>query len=898
MYVLFLLLVAGFSPVFAQTLTFSCATGDQTSQCNALNANAVSCQDDDACILCYNQCTLVPTPPPAGTECANISCIQGLCGGYALYQNVSEYNISCNDVYSDEYCEYCGACLGQFGENNASGNGTDSGGLDSVCDSDYVHLFCRLLPYGFLECGSAYGFNACMKCTSLDNNEDDIQQLCPALALDDATPEQLDLFCASMDICEGLARGPDCVNTDQEFDCKYCDYIDENMDKGLCVTEAPPIDCNSQNALACRLINGYNLTCEQQLYHPDTCLGCDQFSGCDAISIGAIEANQTEILCNGGLASNCSSVLFSSNCTFEFSAQVCDYCKLTNPICLYMNSNGSMTECNFSSNAILSCLINVTYFPCRAFYDSDYCSDCETVLNMCNADAGSGFPAELCDNNDFIRTCSVIASLPAEECNQNISSFQCEICQAVNKTCPPVNGTALDYLCSNEVICLCRAIISPDGICFEYASENECNFCKASAYFCSSGIDSSYYCLFNKSHCEGVYDSLTEDGYCNSSYSSLQCAYCFSITDGNGNEASNDSESSVGSGSYQCLAEVSLFCSGILLNSSCNIVYGEDCSFCENYLADCSEILTNQSLCFSSYYMLACSNIPLGPACDRVEHGFLCNFCTNFVENCTSEICSDEALVASCQDILTKGSTPSFEYEALDSLKCLPCSMVFRLCPNIIIITSSTFTVSIAQSASSRFLSSYRVTTSMMPEVSSLSSDHMTSFYTIGTSTSSNIVGINSTYSVLPTTSISSFKLDTTSSTPNIVFTSSAPSSTAVNYTSLSMTTAATSTVTAAATSFTSATTTTGSSIIASSPVVASSSTISANSAMTTTTVTESSIHTTSVASTPSTSSTSTTPSTHTRPSETPTLPVSQFYIIICFTLFLAQQYKNITGAK
>lgn len=892
-----LLLPLFFASLSAQTLTFSCATQDETDQCNALNANAVSCQDDDVCIQCSFRCALVATLPPAGTECANTSCIQGLCSGYVLYQNISEYGYSCNDVYNDEYCEYCGACLGEFGGSNTSGNGTD-GGVNSTCDSDYMHLFCRLLPYDFVTCGSNYGFTECLKCTSLDGELEGIQQVCPSLILGDATSEQLDIFCSSMSICDGLIRGPVCVGTDQDLDCKYCDYIDENMDVGLCVTEAPPIECESQNALACRLINSYNLTCGELLYHPDTCLGCEQYSACNPIPANIIEANQTDILCNGGLAENCSSALFSSNCTFAFSVQICDYCKLSDPICLYNgNNNGSMTECNSSPDDVMSCFVNVTYFPCRALYDSDYCAECETVLDACGVDPGSGFPSELCDNSDFIRACSLIANLPTEECNQHVSLFQCQICQAVNTTCPSVTG---DYLCSNEVSCLCTAIVSPDddGFCFEYASDNECAFCKANNYICSNDIDSNYNCIFNKSQCQDIYDSLTENDHCNSSYySTLQCAYCISIAgiDSNGsginsNVSGNNTKPIEGSGSTECVTEITQFCTSILLNSSCNIVkYGEDCSFCENYyLPVCPEVMGNQTFCSSSFNMLACSAIPLGPACDRDEHGFLCNLCTYFVENCTAEICSDEELIVSCQNILIEGSTPSLEYET--ALVCLPCSIVFQLC-NITIVTSVSMT-SILPSASVEGQSSYpgKATTSV-PAISSqkIFSTEFTSVKTVfstsetvGFASSSipELVSINSTSTFLPTTTTLSI-ISTNSTTTTSESTSSSMifnSPTAITTTSTTIS------------SISSASTTIAASPTIVSTVIVISTTNKGISTVSTDATATTSIRTT----TSSTTSTSTTYTSSIRPSETPMLPVSimvVFNFLKCTFILIAQQY-------
>lgn len=1049
----------------AQTITFvDCTSQPMTDSCNALSTtNAISCPSDSDCVACLFQCAIVPTQPPSGTECADSDCIQGICGGYSVYLN-STYG-SCNGIYSDEYCEYCGACLGQFDRGSGFGSG------EELCNSSYASLLCRLLPYDFGLCVITYGYQTCLQCAGT-KNEVSIQQVCPALSVNNITSEEMDLICAASSMCTS-----DCDSS--EFDCVYCNYIQDN---NLCsVTTMPSLNCDIQIALACRFLDSQmNPTCE---YHESTCEECGDYSQCDALTLNEFSLELIGVLCNNEIAEGCNELVTDSDCYTTNLPRKCDYCSITNPICMYDNQ---VATCNATVSTLMECYTDVSFLPCRLLYDSEYCTVCESALESCGIDQiDTSFPTELCYDDEFVGTCNLISAISPSICNDTISPIGCQFCQAVSNLCSASTNnleSAADFICSVNVSNICSMIVSDNGTCYSTASENECNVCRANLYFCprDDGISSSgeedgcesingVYCRliagnltecigkynvvvctqcrpavqhcgslllselsdnqtdilcqdkencqplainsnlcdfdlyeascefcadilqslcpltnntgalctsntaeqcltsysyhpcyatlppasclycetvvevcpqigFNLSFvpdavcddsmhvavCDGIaYDSLcssiygedaceycnnvirkcgslpqnesiseileqacndlaqcqeiivnTNDTTCENTYTLLDCAYCKFLyysdcNGGSGRASSGTSGDGGGSGSgasgsgepSNCSLEFNFYCNIILEDPQCNETYGTDCETCQGYVIQCPDYdeSGNFSFCSSIFNIIICSQIPAGPACDSIDQSSLCAYCNFYTGNCTAEICSNEEFVQSCREILTQGSTPNFNSGSPASQQCLPCSIVFQICPNVFepVTVSPSFSSSLPSLFSSASAKSIDLSTALLTLSSSVSES---TFMTV-----INTFPISSTYSSFPVSSTSSsfessFTFTSTASLESSIVTSSLIETTFI--TSSIMESSLLTSIMESSFKFSSIT----SSLMKASSIVESSTTTN--------------IQTTSrMSTTNSDTSTTRTTTTTIQPTETPTFPVSYNYI-------------------
>ena len=685
----------------AQTLSFNCTDQAMTDVCNALNANAISCQSDAECLACLydDQCTIVPTSPPPGTECANSDCIRGFCGGYSLYLNSSIYGYSCNDIYSEEYCNYCGACLWQLDY----GSGFRSVDEES-CNTNYAYLLCRLLPYHFGQCLITYGYHVCLQCAGV-YGELSIQQVCPALSVNDITSEETDFICAATYVCSNLA--PDC---DDEFNCTYCDYIQDN---GLCsVTTMPPINCNLQIALACRLLESQlqqaDTTCQ---YHNSTCEDCTKYSQCDPLAINEITLEERGILCNNDLAIDCKELVMDSDCYATNLPTTCDFCSITDPICVY--NDPELLPCNASLSIQMECYINITFLPCRLLYDSDYCSNCERSLLNCNiGQLNTSFPQELCSDDEFVGTCNLISAISPSVCNDTISPRGCQFCQFVSdmfcQDSSPYNlESGADFICSDKVLSICNTIVSDDGMCYSDASDNECNVCRARLYFCpeDDGISGSYSgdgCeSFDGVYCRVIAANLTD---CLGKYNVAACTQCRPAVLFCGpllvSDLSNDQVDTLCQQNENCqpLLMGSNLCNFDEYRVSCDIcneilqplcpITNDTDTFCTSYIAEqcltsysyypcytllpyasckyceavvdiCPQIGFNSSfvpdaVCADSVHMAVCDGITNDPSCSTIYGEDACEYCSNVIGKCGSiplNVSINETLQLACRSL-------------------------------------------------------------------------------------------------------------------------------------------------------------------------------------------------------------------------------------------------------
>ena len=642
----FLLLLFTFaltsSKVNSQELPiFRCPSPSMTGSCNEQRNEIFSdsCNSTLAeCTKCYQECETIS--PSYGTRCPSNECTLGLCAAYVSLTRFAPM-LSCIDTYSSDYCSFCENCSSTDG-----GSGGGSGIIDVMCESNYISLFCRLLPYGS-NCTNEFGNTVCSYC-------ENIQALCSSLSPDNLTATQEETLCHNhARLCLLYNTEPFCnLTASNATFCSYCQYTVNNE-----ICPSLP-NCSTDRALTCRLLNSDD-NCDARV-NSDFCLECKtNYSDCGIIE--NFSASQRDVVCESETALSCPYTLTETNCS-SVSTYTCNYCQATQETCLYMTDfgNGSIA-CN--SNEIETCAVDYRYFPCYLLNDTNYCSNCSNSLTACNYPDSQMFVPPFCERPSFLSLCSyLVENTDILTCSQVFSNYICMLCPFAIRNCTHQAFSSSDghsLLCSSNSISVCNDIVYSNGRCLTDDSEPSCDFCLLQNMTCSN----------------------VGSGQLNNS---TNCSSC-----NNGNEGM---ESSGGNETLACDTFAALYCQ--LLSSdldSCSMKYEASlCTNCSFYVAQCGSLSADnitqsqldtlciqEALPYCELAIITNSSSFCGEDSD-CSYCFITEGICHSFSNETLQICANASAFGNCDGFLYYPC-----YTFFDPDYCDTCKTIVTACPNI-----------------------------------------------------------------------------------------------------------------------------------------------------------------------------------------------------------------------
>ena len=670
------------SPVESQILPiFKCSSVLQTASCNELSEEVIryGCNNDTQCMQCSAQCDFIY---PNGTRCPSNDCTIGLCSAYVSLTHYAP-TASCIESYGSDYCSFCELCAPSVFD-SGSNNGT--GIIDALCESNYLHLFCRILPQG-ADCINGFGNTVCSYCEAT-------QTLCSPLSLNNLTPTQEDTLCTNhASLCALYNNELFCNLSANATLCAYCQYT---LNNSICL---PSPNCSTSNALVCRLLNSDDGCVDR--YSSDFCFEClANYSACDVINRGGLSASQRASLCESETASSCQTALMQTNCSSVYSSYTCDYCDATQDTCRYIVDFGNSTiACN--SEEIAMCAIDYGFFPCFLLNSTSYCSDCGNSLSACQYIYDPELIPPVCDRQSFLSLCSYFLTTVASfslQCPQVFSNYTCSICQYSPIRCfdrgNSADGQAL--LCSNDSIAVCTDVVYPNGSCLRNDSEIDCDFCLLQHLTCDgingtnngstmTGGNGLLTCeTFEALYCQLIASDLSS---CHLKYEDIVCNECVQyVTQCGSLNANNLTQDQL---NILCIQKQVPYCElAIITNSS---------SFCGDDL-DCSYCFATEGIChsFSNETLKICSNTSIVGDCNdylyypcySFNEPDLCNTCKSIIMACPNivynpsyvpqSICTNTEYLSFCSQIIQQDCQQIYGYHA-----CNYCQNINVTCPSV-----------------------------------------------------------------------------------------------------------------------------------------------------------------------------------------------------------------------
>lgn len=685
-----------------------------TRSCNELrNEIFLGTCNSTQCAKCLQDCET--SIASYGTRCPSNECTLGLCAAYVSLTRFAPM-LSCVDTYGSDYCSFCESC-----STTDSGSGGGSGIIDAMCESNYISLFCRLLPNGS-NCINEFGSTVCSYCQNT-------QALCSSLSPGNLNSTQNATLCANhARLCLLYDTEPFCnLTASNSTFCSYCQYTVNN---GIC-PQLP--NCSNDIALTCRLLNSDDM-CDAR-FNSDFCLECKtNYSDCG--NIETLSASQRNVVCESETALSCPHTLTNTNCS-SVSTYTCNYCEATQDTCLYVTESGNGTiPCD--SNEIETCAVDYGYFPCYLLNDTNYCSNCSNSLTACNYRYSETFLPPFCERPSFLSLCSYfVENTNNLTCLQDFSNYICLLCPFATRNCTQAGNSndGQSLLCSSDSISICNEIVYSDGRCLTSDSEASCDFCLLQSMTCnnntncsscnnenggmeSSGGNETLTCnTFEALYCQLLSSDLNS---CFMKYDPSLCINCsFYVTQCGPLSADNITQSQLDT---LCIQEASPYCElAIITNSSSFCGDDSDCSYCfitegichsfsnetlqicanasafgncegflyypcytffdSDYCDTCNTIVTacpninydsqyiSQTLCSDTQYLSFCNQIIMQKDCEKMYGYLVCNYCQTINGTCPS-VSSDDVLSSFNQFCLNNSGTCNQLLSSVQNNRC------------------------------------------------------------------------------------------------------------------------------------------------------------------------------------------------------------------------------------
>ncbi|XP_019864479.1 PREDICTED: uncharacterized protein LOC109593817 isoform X2 [Amphimedon queenslandica] len=663
---------------------FRCPTPSMTRSCNEQRSEIFldSCNSTQ-CVECLAGCET--SIASYGTRCPSNECTLGLCAAYVSLTRFAPM-LPCVDTYGSDYCSFCENC-----STTDSGSGGGSGIIDAMCESNYISLFCRLLPNGS-NCINDFGSTVCSYCQN-------IQALCSSLSPSSLNSTQNATLCSNhARLCLLYDTEPFCnLTASNATFCSYCKYTVNN---GIC----PPLPiCSNDIALTCRLLNSDD-NCDTRI-NSDFCLECKtNYSDCG--NIENLSTLQRNVVCESETALSCPHTLTNTNCS-SVSTYTCNYCQATQDTCLYVTESGNGTiPCN--SNEIEMCAVDYGYFPCYLLNDTNYCSNCSNSLAACNYPYSQTFIPPFCERPSFLSLCSYFVDYERTNnllCSQVFSNYTCIVCPFATRNCTQTfsSSDGQSLLCSSDSISICNDFVYSDGRCLTSDSEIDCDFCLLQRMTCnnntncsscdngnegmeSSGSNETLTCdTFEALYCQLLSSDMNS---CFMKYDATLCIGCsYYVAQCGPLSADNITQSQLDT---LCIQEALPYCElAIITNSS---------SFCGDD-SDCSYCFITEGIChsFSNETLQICANASAFGNCE----GFLyypcytffdldyCDTCNTIVTACPNinydsqyipqTLCSDTQYLSFCNQIIMQQDCG----KVYGYVMCDYCQTINATCPSV-----------------------------------------------------------------------------------------------------------------------------------------------------------------------------------------------------------------------
>ena len=595
--------------------------------------------------------TIYESLVPTREECMSSPCLHSFCLPDIITRN---FNVSCNNVYSPEYCTFCESCQGPTNVN---------GTTNASCTSTVARSCAITAKY--LPCYAIFDRQYCDSCNQL-------LEKCPNLNLpENFFPNEVCDQPVLRAMCEVFSNNPQCSSVYNPVLCQFCSAANTRCPPITSLPALTDLCFNSTIHSFCQTLSFPLPHCED-IYNNTACSLCQLFSVMCPLSIN-ITSNILDS-CSQLSSYFCQSVVQSA---CNVSSELCMACQGYLRICSTIPGNRT----NFCySEASQICGNAPTGPACRALTAQTGVSGLQIICSMCDLyvqDCGE----IACNDSNNIEMCrNSLANL-----DQYVPVEQCSPCTLLNGVCPIIRSGEVVVEVSSTSFSLHRSLIpTPD----------ECRRTPCLLAICSPVS------LIRHANIP-----------CNSTYHPEFCDFCeacLGISSGSGNGSIID-----GSLDLLCTSPVASGCAIASRILPCNSMFGNDyCNFCQGIISQCPNvnISTNvefpEEICEHPVLRSGCSilNSSSMQQCQGQYPPEACHFCAAFESRCSSsklptllDLCTNETL----RDICTTLVSNSLPYcgEAFPSRDCGLCQALNTVCPsNLTMIITQLDTCSQASS--------------------------------------------------------------------------------------------------------------------------------------------------------------------------------------------------------
>ena len=517
--------------------------------------------------------SLVPTQE----ECMSSPCLHSFCLPDIITRN---FNLSCNDVYSAEYCTFCNSCQGLSGGNDTT---------NTSCTSS-VARSCAVTRY--LPCYAIFGRDYCNSCNQL-------LERCPNLNLpENFFPTEACDQPVLRSICGVLSNRPDCTSVYNPELCQFCSAVTNRCPPLTSLPSLTDLCFNSTIHSFCQTLSFPLPRCEE-VYNNTACSLCQLFNNMCPLSIN-ITSNILDS-CSQASSYFCRSVVQSA---CDISSELCMACG--NYLQLCSNITGNQT--NFCYSEAAQICGNAPSGPaCQALTSSIpglsiVCSMCDLYVQDCGEIA--------CNDNDVVDMCrNSLNSLGQEHV---VPIEQCSPCSLIFGICPLVRSQPINVTGSTPYSAL-RSLIP---------TSEECQRSPCLLSLCSP-------VAFSR-HANVPCDSTYHPDYCDF------CESCQGISSGSGNGNGNATLDLL------CTSPIVSSCAISTRILPCNALFGNDyCNFCQGILNQCSNVNISDinlnlpvEICENPVLRSGCSLLSGNPNCQQLYPEQACQLCNTFEARC------------------------------------------------------------------------------------------------------------------------------------------------------------------------------------------------------------------------------------------------------------------------